>query len=151
MTIQTTTHLNFRGDARAALGHYQSVFGGHAVITTYADLGMPQNAPGADGVVFGLVASEDGFRVMAYDVPGATGGSMVGGGSARREDGTTLTDQALFVSVGTESLAEAQTYWDKLAADAAVVEPLAASGWSPGFGMLTDPLGVTWAFSVTPS
>ena len=28
MSITTTTHLNFRGEARAALGFYQSVFGG---------------------------------------------------------------------------------------------------------------------------
>jgi len=55
MTIQTTTHLNFRGDARAALGFYQSVFGGHTVINTYSDFGMPQELPGADSVVFGLV------------------------------------------------------------------------------------------------
>lgn len=34
MTIQTTTHLNFRGDARQALEFYRSVFGGHLVLTT---------------------------------------------------------------------------------------------------------------------
>jgi PhnB protein len=52
MTIQTTTHLNFRGDARQALEFYRSVFGGHAVINTYADFGMPREAPGADNIVF---------------------------------------------------------------------------------------------------
>jgi len=149
MTVQTTTHLNFRGDARAALEVYQSVFGGHAVITTYADFGMPAEAPGSDKVVFGLVAADNGFRVMAYDIPGATGGSIAGGGSTRRENGTTVTDQALFVSLGGESLAELQGYWDALAVDAVVVEPLAASAWSAGFGMLTDRFGVTWSVSVT--
>ena len=34
-------------------------------------------------------------------------------------------------------------------ADAFVVEPLAASAWSAGFGMLTDRFGVTWSVSVT--
>ena len=86
MTIQTTTHLNFRGDARAALDFYQSVFGGHTVISTYADVGMPQDSPGADNVVFGLVASDNGFRVMAYDIPGETGGSLAGGTSTRRDE-----------------------------------------------------------------
>ena len=28
------------------------------------------------------------------------------------------------------------------------VEPLAASAWSAGFGMLTDRFGVTWSVSV---
>ncbi len=148
MTIQTTTHLNFRGDARAALGFYQSVFGGHTVINTYADFGMPQEIPGADNVVFGVVASDDGFRVMAYDVPGESGGTIVGGTSTRRENNTTITDQALFVSVNADTLDEAQAYWDKLAEGASVVEPLAATAWSPGFGMLTDRFGVTWSVGV---
>ena len=148
MTIQTTTHLNFRGDARAALERYQSVFGGHLVINTSADFGMPADLPGADRVVFGLVTSDSGFRVMAYDVPGETGGTLVGGSSTRRDDGTTLTDQALFVSVTADTLDEAQGHWDALAVDATVVEPLAASAWSPGFGMLTDRFGVTWSVAV---
>jgi PhnB protein len=150
MTIQTTTHLNFRGDARQALEFYRSVFGGHLVINTYADFGMPADVPGADKVVFGLVASEGGFRVMGYDIPGQTGGAIAGGGSTRRENNTTLTDQALFVSVGSDTLEELQGYWKALSLDATVVEPLAASAWSAGFGMLTDRFGVTWSFSVTP-
>ena len=149
MTIQTTTHLNFRGDARQALEFYGSVFGGRTVISTYADFGMPAGLPGADAVVFGLVTSENGFRLMAYDVPGQTGGSITGGGSTRRENGTTVTDQALFVSIGADSLAEHQGCWDALAVGAVVVEPLAASAWSAGFGMLTDRFGVTWSVSVT--
>jgi PhnB protein len=149
MTIQTTTHLNFRGDARQALEFYQSVFGGHAVVNTYADFGMPAELPGADKVVFGLVAADNGFRVMAYDIPGQTGGSIAGGGSTHRADNTTITDQALFVSIGADSLDELQGHWDALAVGATIVEPLAASAWSAGFGMLTDRFGVTWSISVT--
>jgi len=149
MTIQTTTHLNFRGDARAALELYRSAFGGHLVLRTYADVGMPAEAPGSDKVVFGLVTAENGFTVMGYDVPGRTEGSVVGGGSTRRENGTTLTEQAVFVSVGAESLDELRGCWDALAVGAVVVEPLAASAWSAGFGMLTDRFGVTWSMSVT--
>ena len=149
MTIQTTTHLNFRGDARAALDFYQSVFGGHTIITSYNDVGMPADVPGADNVVFGLVVSDNGFRVMGYDIPGETGGTITGGTSTRRENNTTLTDQALFVSVNADTLEEAQGYWDDLAVAATVVEPLASSAWSAGFGMLTDRFGVTWSIGVT--
>lgn len=148
MTIQTTPHLNFNGDARSALEFYQSVFGGHTTINSYADVGMPAELPGADKVVFGLVMAENGFRVMGYDVPGRTDGSIAGGGSTRRENNTTITDQALFVSIGSDTLDELQGYWDALATDAIIVEPLAASAWSAGFGMLTDRFGVTWSFSV---
>jgi PhnB protein len=149
MTIQATTHLSFRGDARAALDFYQSVFGGHSVINTYADFGMPKDVPGADRVVFGLVSADNGFRAMAYDIPGQTGGTIVGGSTTSRQNRTTLTDQALFVSINADTLEEARGYWDKLAVDGTVVEPLAASAWSPGFGMLTDRFGVTWSVGVT--
>lgn len=115
MTIQTTPHLNFNGDARSALEFYQSVFGGHTTINSYADVGMPAELPGADKVVFGLVMAENGFRVMGYDVPGRTDGSIAGGGSTRRENNTTITDQALFVSIGSDTLDELQGYWDALA------------------------------------
>ena len=151
MTIQTTTHLNFRGDAREALEFYQSIFGGHLVVNTYADFGMPADLPGSEKVVFGLVAAENGFRVMGYDVPGQNEGQIAGGGSTRRENNTTITDQALFVSIGSESLTELQGYWDLLSVDAVIVEPLAASAWSAGFGMLTDRFGVTWSISATPA
>lgn len=149
MTIQTTTHLNFRGDARQALEFYQSVFGGHAVINTYADFGMPTDVPGSDRVVFGLVAAENGFRIMGYDIPGQTEGGISGGGSTRRENSVTITDQALFVSIGSDSLDELQGSWDALSIDATIIEPLAASAWSAGFGMLTDRFGVTWSIGVT--
>ncbi|TFD88568.1 VOC family protein [Cryobacterium lactosi] len=148
MSITTTTHLNFRGDARAALEFYQSVFGGALTIATYGDFGMPADVPGADNVVFGQVESTGGFRVMAYDIPGQTGGSAANVGATRRENGATLTDQPFFVSVRGETLEEVQGYWAALSAGAVVVEPLAASAWSPGFGMLTDSFGVTWILDV---
>lgn len=148
MSITTTTHLNFHGDARAALEFYQSVFGGQRVIATYGDLGMPRDAPGAENIVFGQVATEDGFRVMAYDIPVPAVGSAMNVGSTRRENGATITDKPFFVSVRGETLEEVQTYWARLSPGASIVEALAASAWSPGFGMLTDRFGVTWILDV---
>lgn len=148
MTIKSTTHLNFRGDARTALEFYQQVFGGQLTIATYGDLGMPKDEPGADNVVFGEVENEGGFRVMGYDIPGVTGGSKASGGSTHRENGVTMTDQPFFVSVRGETLDEVQGYWDNLSAGASIIEPLAPSAWSPGFGMLTDTFGVTWILDV---
>ena len=148
MSITTTTHLNFRGDARSALEFYQSVFGGDVTVATYGDFGMPAGVPGAENVVFGQVETAAGFRVMAYDIPGQSGGSAAPAGSTRRENGTTVTDQPFFISVRGETLDEVQGYWAGLSVGASVVEPLAASAWSPGFGMLTDSFGVTWILDV---
>lgn len=151
MSISTTPHLNFRGTARAALERYQEVFGGALTLTTYAEVGMPADAPGAGLVVFGQVDTGDGFRVMAYDVPGTGDGVPITAGTTRRENGATLTEQPFFVSVRGSGLAEVQRLFEGLAEGGSVVEPLAASAWSPGFGMLVDPFGVTWVIDVAPA
>lgn len=84
MTIATTTHLNFRGTAHQALDFYQSVFGGEVTRATYADFGMPAGVPGADKIVFGQVENADGFRLMAYDIPGADDADATAGTTSRR-------------------------------------------------------------------
>ena len=145
MTIATTTHLNFRGTARQALEFYRSVFGGEVTLATYADFGMPPEVPGADKVVFGQVENAEGFRLMAYDIPG---GAAATAGTTTRENGVTNTDQSFFVSVRGDGLDEVEGYWSALSVGATVIEPLAASAWSPGFGMLTDAFGVTWILDV---
>ncbi len=103
------------------------------MINTYADLGMPAEIPGSDKVVFGLVASENGFRVMGYDIPGLT----ECGGATRREKGTTVTEQAVFVSISAPTVGELQSHRGALA----------ASLWCAGFGLLTDRFGVAWSIS----
>lgn len=148
MTLTTTTHLNLPGTAREALDHYAGVFGGRVEATTYANAGIPRDLPGADRLLFGLLESPSGFRVMAYDVPGLTRSSA---GTTRREQGATITDRPFFLSVRGDSLAEVEGYWAGLADGGTVVEPLAASAWSPGFGMLTDRFGVTWVLDVRPA
>ncbi|HWK20566.1 MAG TPA: VOC family protein [Microbacteriaceae bacterium] len=149
MTITTTSHLNFRGTAREALEFYQRTFGGELTLATYGDFGMPPEIPGADKIVFGQVESAHGFRIMAYDVPGhddRDGASIAG--STRREQGATITDRTFFQSLRGTSLDEVAGYWAALADGGTIIEPLAASAWTPGFGMLTDRFGVTWVLDV---
>ncbi|MGY5882960.1 VOC family protein [Modestobacter lacusdianchii] len=134
MSVQTTTHLNFRGDARAALEHYRSVFGGDLAVVTYADAGAVQDPAEADQVMWGQVAAESGFRVMAYDVPG----------SLPYAPG----ERPFFVSVRGEDADEVTRYWQALSEGATVVQPLAPAGWAPLYGMLTDRFGVTWVLDV---
>ncbi|WEF21276.1 VOC family protein [Microbacterium maritypicum] len=147
MTITTTTHLNFRGTARQALDFYRSVFGGEVTAATYGQFGMPEGVPGWDNIVFGQL---DGVvRLMAYDIPGEDDPDPAAtAGTTRRENGATLTDRTFFQSLRSDSLDELQQYWDRLAEGATVIEPLAPSAWSAGFGMLTDRFGVTWVLDV---
>jgi PhnB protein len=148
MSITTTTHLNFRGDARNALEFYQSVFGGHLTAITYGDFGMPKELPDADKIVWGQVVADDGFRVMAYDVP-SQAAPAAAPTATTRENGMTLTGEPFFMSVRGETAEEVGALWDKLADGATVIERYGPAQWAPAFGMLTDRFGVTWILDVT--
>ncbi|GAA2043818.1 VOC family protein [Catenulispora yoronensis] len=146
MTVHTTAHLNFHGEAREALEFYQSVFGGEVMVATYGDFGMPKDAPGAEHVVFGQVVGANGFRVMAYDVPGE--GERTPGGETTRVNGLTMTTERFFLSVRGDSVEEIAAHWEKLRNGATVIQDFGPSQWAPGFGMLTDRFGTTWILDV---
>ncbi|MEP6649051.1 MAG: VOC family protein [Lapillicoccus sp.] len=134
MTLNVTPHLNFRGDARAALEFYRSAFGGDLVVMTYADMGNVGDPAEAQQVVWGQVAAESGFRVMAYDVPASRPWSQ--------------GDDPYFVSVRGTDADELAASWERLADGATVLQPLAPSQWAPLYGMLKDRFGVTWVMDI---
>lgn len=135
MSIATTTHLNFRGQAREALEFYRGVFGGDLLAFTYADAHNVSDPAEADQLMWGQVTSPDGFAVMAYDVP-----------ASRAYDRGT---DPFFVSVRGADSEEIERLWAGLAEGAEVKAPLAPAGWAPLYGMLTDRFGVTWVLDVT--
>ena len=134
MAVHAVTHLNFRGDARAALEFYHAVFGGDLTVVTYAQMGTAQDSAAADQIMYGQVAADSGFRVMAYDVPAGTPWD-------RGRD-------PFFLSLRGETTEEVAAYWDKLAEGATVRQPLGPAQWAPAYGMLTDRFGVTWVVDV---
>ncbi|WP_433445107.1 VOC family protein [Nonomuraea sp. CA-141351] len=134
MSVNVVTHLNFRGDARAALTFYQSVFGGDVAVVTYKDAGNVQQPSEADQVMWGQVAAGNGFRVMAYDVPSHLPWNQ--------------GENAFFVSVRGEAADEITAYWGKLTDGATVLQPLGPAQWAPLYGMLKDRFGVTWVLDV---
>jgi PhnB protein len=135
MAVMTTTHLNFRGAAREALDFYQSVFGGRAVAVTYKDAGNVQNESEADWVMWGEVVADNGFHIMAYDVPSQLAWNQ--------------GDDPFFVSVRGDDADEISALWQKLSEGSTVMRPLEAAQWAPLYGMLTDRFGVTWVLDVT--
>lgn len=136
MSVHAVTHLNFRGEARAALTFYQSAFGGDLAVVTYKDAGNVQEPAEADQVMWGQVAADSGFRVMAYDVPSSQPWSR--------------GENAFFVSLRGETAEEVTGYWDRLAEGATVLRPLGPAEWAPLYGMLRDAFGVTWVVDVAP-
>ncbi len=137
MTIETTTHLNFDGDARAALDFYAAVFGGQVTAMTYGQMGASDDPAWADRIVFGQVSTPEGFRVMAFDVwPGQS-----------YDQGA----NAFFVYVHGTDAAELTRYWDGLSDGAEVRQPLGPSAWAPLAGQFRDRFGVVWALDVAPT
>ena len=134
MSIRTTTHLNFRGQAREALAFYQTVFGGDLVVISYADAHAIRTPEEADQIMWGQVESSSGFHVMAYDVP-----------SAMQWNAGTIP---VFVSVRGTDEDEVRRYWVGLSEGATIVQPLAPAGWSPLYGMLKDRFGITWVLDI---
>ena len=134
MTVSATTHLNFRGDARAALEFYRSVFAGDLLVVTYADAGNVQDPSEAEQVMWGQVTAANGFRVMAYDVPSSRPWSR--------------GDDPFFLSLRGSEAEEIAGLWEKLSKGSTVVVPLAPAQWAPLYGMLKDPFGVTWVVDV---
>ena len=134
MTVTTTPHLNFRGDARAALELYHSVFGGQLVVVTNEDAHRVETPDEAQQVTFGQVVAESGFQVMAYDVPA----------SVTYDQG----EKSLFVSVRSDSAEEISELWGRFVERATIVTDLGPAEYSPLFGMLEDPFGVVWVLDV---
>lgn len=134
MSIKTVTHLNFRGQAREALAFYQSVFGGRLTLFTFADAQAVADPAEAEQVIWGEVVSDDGFHVMAMDVP-----------AARDWDPGTIP---VFVSVRGSDPDRIMAYWEGLSAGAAVIQPLGPASFSPLYGMLRDRFGITWIVDV---
>ena len=134
MTISTTTHLNFSGNARAALEFYQSVFGGEITLVSYADAQSVQDPAEANQIMWGQVNGGNGFHVMAYDVPSRMPWNQ--------------GQNAFFVSVRSASAEEIANCWKALSEGSTIVQELAPSGWAPLYGMLKDQFGVVWVLDV---
>ena len=134
MTVVTTPHLNFRGTAKAALEFYHSVFGGQLILLTNEQTYSTEIPEEAQQIKFGQVVGENGFQVMAYDVPS----------SVAYDQG----EKSVFVSVRGDSAEEITELWGRLAEGATVLSDLAPSQFSPAYGMLTDAFGITWVLDV---
>lgn len=134
MSIETTTHINFDGQAREALDHYATVFGGTVTAATYGQMGASQEPAWADRIVFGQVTTDAGFRIMAFDVwP-----------DQPYDQGT----NAFYVFVHGDDADEVTRYWEALSEGAEVRQPLAPTPWAPLAGQLRDRFGVVWQLDV---
>lgn len=136
MTITSTLHLNFRGDAKEALEFYHSIFGGDIVLAPYGDVEAGQSAGQSEQIAWGQVQAPNGFHIMAYDVqdslPYAAG------------------ENAFYVSLRSTETEEIEKLGNALVESEGVTihVPFGPSVFSPLYGKLTDRFGVTWIIDV---
>ena len=133
MTTRLNPYLGFGDNARQAIEFYRSVFGGELTLVSYGDAGVP-DVP-AEQIMWGQVQGDEGFHLMAYDVPA----------NLPWDQGV----NSFFVSVRGKSAEEITTYWKGLAEGATVVQDLGPAGWAPLYGMLKDRFGVVWVLDVS--
>ncbi|MGG5259883.1 VOC family protein [Phycicoccus avicenniae] len=132
MPSQLNPYLNFDGTAREAMTFYQGILGGSLDVMTFGQYGM--EGEGADGVMHAYLATDDGFVLMASDMPpGQDGG------------GTAASNVHVSLSGDDEKL---RGYWDGLSEGATVTMPLEKQMWGDEFGALTDRYGISWMVNI---
>ena len=141
MSITTTPHVNFRGQAREALAFYQSVFGGQTSIVTYEDIHAVENArPKPTTSPSGASTPPTASRSWPT--------------TCNRPRAMTRARNSYYITLQGTDGDEIQPLWDALAASADnILIPLAPAPFAPLYGMLTDRHGVTWIIGAdtTPS
>ncbi len=122
-------YVLFPGTARAALEFYSDVFGGDLELHTYADFGR-DDGPG-DAIAHGVLS---GGPVALY---GADAGS---------DEAAVKTTGLMLSLLGAEEPLTLHEWFDRLAVDGSVIDPLEVKPWGASDGQVTDAYGLTWLF-----
>lgn len=133
MQSRLNPYIGFDGQAREAIGFYQTVLGGKLEMTTYAEGGMSQGPEDAERIMHAMLTSENGMVLMVSDAPP---GMPLDKGSQ------------ISLSLSGDNDEELSGYWNKLADGATITAPFEKAPWGDKFGMLTDKYGINWMVNV---
>ena len=133
MTSRLNPYISFAGDARQAMEHYQSVFGGSLAVNTFGEYGA-DDAPGADKVMHAQLETDSGYVLMASDTPPGM----------EHHPGDNIA-----VSLSGDDADELRGYWEKLSDGGTVTMPLEKQMWGDEFGMCTDRFGIPWMVNIS--
>ena len=119
-------YFQFAGTARQALERWQGVFGGEVRVATFAEFSRTDGP--ADAVAHGQLAGE--LQLFAADA--ATGETPF------------QASGVLFSLLGAAEPDVLRRWFDDLASDGTVVDPLQQRPWGDWDGIVRDAFGVTW-------
>jgi len=133
MAVTLNPYLNWRGNARAAMEFYHSIFGGELTLSTYGEAGMDVDPSEVDQLMHAQLIGEGGLVLMGSDAPmhieGAAG-------------------SAYSVSLSGPDEDILRGYWKGLAVGATIEQPLTTAPWGDTFGMLVDQFGINWMVNI---
>ncbi|MFE2913986.1 VOC family protein [Kitasatospora indigofera] len=133
MPSRLNPYISFNGDARPAMEFYQGIFGGTLSLNTFGDFGQ-KDAPFADKIMHGMLETDQGFTLMAADVPPGM----------EYKPGNNIT-----VSLSGDDADELRGFWEALSGGGVVSVPLEKQMWGDVFGMCTDRFGITWLVNIS--
>lgn len=125
-------YVLFPGTARDALGCYAQIFGGKLSLFSYADFSRTDGA--GDAIAHGML---DGVVTLC--------GADAGPGEKP------VAMQGMMLSLlGTAQPAVLHDWFDQLAQDGAVIDPLAPKPWGATDGQVLDRFGLHWLIGYEP-
>ncbi len=136
MTVRLNPYLSFRDNAREALEHYQSVFGGTLSVNTFAEYNASEDPAEQDKIMHGMLEGENGILLMGADTPNTMEHTPAAGMS---------------ISLSGDDGGALRGYWEKLADGGTVVMPLEPAPWGDTFGMCVDRFGISWMVNILGS
>ncbi|TDK27958.1 VOC family protein [Arthrobacter crusticola] len=119
-------YLSFPGTARDALGFYAGIFGGELSLHTFEDFGRTDGP--AEAIAHGVLSG----------VVSLAGSDAAAGEKSVRMEGVMLS------LLGAAEPAVLHGWFDRLAADGVVVDPLAPKPWGASDGQVIDRHGLHW-------
>jgi PhnB protein len=134
MSTSLNPYLNFRGEARDAMGFYESVLGGTLEVMTFADMGG-MGVPDAEAqqVMHSALTVSESVAVFGSDVPSHMEGDFPNGR----------------IALSGDDVDTLRGWFDGLAAGGTVNVPLEKAPWGDWFGDLTDKFGVSWMVNIS--
>lgn len=134
MTANLNPYLNFRGDARAAMTFYQTVFGGELRVGSFREFGMPVGDGEEDLVMHAQLDIDGSPWLMGSDVPSHMGYAT--------------GENAFSVSLSGDDESTLSGWFAALAEGGTVSQPLEKAAWGDSFGMLKDRFGISWLVNI---